>query len=125
MKERRNLMESSEEMEAEHGIFTSATWDGDHAPSSMDELKLMVICRADDSPYYGGFFFFDVECPADYPFKPPKIIFRTGDGRARLHPNLYVVGRTLGQGAHRTMNSEGKVCLSILGTWPHGQPWSP
>ncbi|KUI54999.1 Ubiquitin-conjugating enzyme E2 Z [Cytospora mali] len=48
---------------------------------------------------------FDIPC--EYPMKPPtvKFIQHTGD---RIHPNLYV---------------DGKVCLSILGTW-QGEPWA-
>jgi ubiquitin-conjugating enzyme E2 Z len=44
--------------------------------------------------------------PNDYPVKPPKVTFVQHTGE-RIHPNLYV---------------EGKVCLSILGTWT-GPPW--
>ena len=51
---------------------------------------------------------FSVQFPIDYPFSPPKVLFRTSDGKTRFHPNLYV---------------EGKVCLSILGTFP-GPSWS-
>ena len=124
-KERQQLTEHADDYEIDNGIFTSATWDFDQASDDLSELKVMIVCRADDSPYFGGYFFFDVSIPQDYPFKPPKVIFRTGDNRARLHPNLYTVGRTLTKGAKRHTNDEGKVCLSMLGTWPYGQPWSP
>ena len=45
-------------------------------------------------------------CPG-YPFEPPKVLFITNDGYTRFHPNMY---------------KEGKVCLSILGTW-EGPRW--
>lgn len=48
---------------------------------------------------------FDI--PDKYPLVPPKATFIQHSG-GRLHPNLYV---------------EGKVCLSILGTWP-GEKWA-
>ncbi|KAI0467179.1 UBC-like protein [Xylaria cf. heliscus] len=46
--------------------------------------------------------------PPEYPILPPQVHFIQYSG-GRIHPNLYV---------------DGKVCLSILGTWP-GEPWSP
>lgn len=45
--------------------------------------------------------------PSNYPLEPPKVEFIQHLGE-RIHPNLYVAG---------------KVCLSILGTWP-GEPWA-
>jgi len=51
---------------------------------------------------------FDIQLPDNYPMQPPHVDFKTGDGRVRFNPNLYV---------------EGKVCLSILGTWS-GPSWT-
>ena len=48
------------------------------------------------------------ELPNDYPFSPPKVLYRTNDGKTRFHPNFY---------------SDGKVCLSILGTYS-GPKWA-
>ena len=45
-------------------------------------------------------------CPG-YPFDPPKVSFITTDSYTRFHPNMYI---------------DGKVCLSILGTW-EGPRW--
>ncbi|XP_078373848.1 ubiquitin-conjugating enzyme E2 Z-like isoform X2 [Oculina patagonica] len=62
------------------------------------------------TPYEGGFFYFLICFTPEYPIKPPKVIFMTtGNGRVRFNPNLY---------------KDGKVCLSILGTWS-GPAWSP
>lgn len=61
-----------------------------------------------DTPYEGCLLMFSIQFPSDYPFSPPKVLFLTSDGRTRFHPNLYV---------------EGKVCLSILGTFS-GPSWS-
>jgi ubiquitin-conjugating enzyme E2 Z len=44
----------------------------------------------------------------DYPFSPPKVLYKTNDGRTRFHPNFY---------------ADGKVCLSILGTYS-GPKWA-
>mmetsp|Transcript_23710 Transcript_23710/g.47872 ORF Transcript_23710/g.47872 Transcript_23710/m.47872 type:complete len:325 (+) Transcript_23710:127-1101(+) len=63
-----------------------------------------------ESPYEGGFFYFVMKCPDDYPNNPPKVrLMTTGGGTVRFNPNLYI---------------DGKVCLSILGTW-NGPSWSP
>lgn len=61
-----------------------------------------------DTPYEGGFFLFLIDFPDDYPNNPPKVKnLTTGAGSWRAGPNLY---------------SNGKVCLSILGTWS-GPSW--
>ncbi|XP_028396198.1 ubiquitin-conjugating enzyme E2 Z-like isoform X2 [Dendronephthya gigantea] len=63
-----------------------------------------------DTPYEGGFFYFIIRCPPDYPIHPPRVkLMTTGQGLVRFNPNLY---------------KNGKVCLSTLGTWS-GPAWSP
>jgi ubiquitin-conjugating enzyme E2 Z len=69
--------------------------------------KAMIV-GPKGTPYEGGLYVFSVVFPVDYPFSPPKVLFLTGDGYTRFHPNLY---------------KEGKVCLSILGTW-QGPSWT-
>lgn len=54
-----------------------------------------------DSPYQNGVFFLNILFPRDYPFHPPKVLFRT----RIFHPNI---------------NSNGNICLDILRTH-----WSP
>ncbi|KAK7063790.1 ubiquitin-conjugating enzyme/RWD-like protein [Favolaschia claudopus] len=77
-----------------------------------DAIKIM-IAGPDDTPYHGGIFEFDCFMPLTYPATPPLVYLRTtGGGSVRFNPNLY---------------NNGKVCLSLLGTWP-GRPeeqWSP
>jgi len=68
-----------------------------------------MIIGPKNTPYFGGFFFFEIEFPKNYPKKPPSIKFLTIDGKVRFNPNLY---------------ENGKVCLSILGTWS-GPGWKP
>ncbi|CAM9428905.1 unnamed protein product [Scytosiphon promiscuus] len=63
-----------------------------------------------DTPYEGGFYYFVLHCPDDYPHSPPRVrLMTTGGGTVRFNPNLY---------------ADGKVCLSILGTW-EGPRWTP
>jgi len=60
-----------------------------------------TIMGPEDSPYSGGVFFLDIQFPADYPFKPPKVHFTT---------RIY----------HCNINSNGGICLDIL-----KDQWSP
>ena len=76
--------------------------------NSMGNGTLMVV-GPDDSPYFGGFYFYRINLPSDYPMSPPKVKFLTSGKRVRFHPNMYI---------------DGKVCLSILGTWV-GPSWTP
>jgi ubiquitin-protein ligase len=71
-------------------------------------LGRAMILGPKDTPYADCPLVFNFKLPDDYPFTSPAVKFVTSDGRTRFHPNLYV---------------EGKVCLSILGTWT-GPSWS-
>jgi ubiquitin-protein ligase len=74
-----------------------------------DMLKgLAMIVGQQDTPYYGGYYFFLFHFPPDYPFSPPKVSFLTNGDGVRFNPNLYI---------------NGKVCVSILNTWA-GEQWS-
>ena len=78
-----------------------------------DETNMMIgkamIVGPEDTPYEGCLLCFDIKYPYDYPFSSPSVRISTSDGVTRFHPNLYI---------------DGKVCLSILGTW-RGPPWAP
>ncbi|KAH8076916.1 hypothetical protein JL720_10214 [Aureococcus anophagefferens] len=69
-----------------------------------------MIVGLEGTPYAGGFFHFKVRFPPAYPCDCPKVeLATTGRGTVGFNPNLY---------------ANGKVCLSILGTWA-GPSWSP
>ena len=75
----------------------------------VDMLKgYAMIIGPKDTPYEGGFYFFDFQFPYNYPFSPPKVTYLTNNGIVRFNPNLY---------------TNGKVCISLLNTW-HGDQWS-
>ncbi|KAI3897043.1 hypothetical protein MKX03_015867 [Papaver bracteatum] len=60
-----------------------------------------TIMGPTDSPYAGGVFLITIQFPTDYPFKPPKVTFKT----QVFHPNI---------------NSNGSILLDIL-----KDQWSP
>uniref|UniRef100_A0A8C4R769 Ubiquitin-conjugating enzyme E2 Z n=1 Tax=Eptatretus burgeri TaxID=7764 RepID=A0A8C4R769_EPTBU len=80
-------------------------------PDSEDMTKIHALITGPfETPYEGGFFLFLIRCPPDYPIKPPRVkLLTTGGNTVRFNPNFY---------------RNGKVCLSILGTWS-GPAWSP
>ena len=81
------------------------------ADDSRPDLMRVLITGPDDTPYEGGCFVFDMGFPPSYPNIPPKMGLRTtGEGNVRFNPNLY---------------QNGKVCLSLLGTWggAQGEQW--
>ena len=76
------------------------------------EAKAMIV-GPKDSLYEGGFLFFNINFPKNYPFSPPDVTY-VSRNNIRIHPNIYVGHGTGGY---------GKVCLSILGTWS-GPKWT-
>jgi ubiquitin-conjugating enzyme E2 D/E len=60
-----------------------------------------VIMGPADSPFTGGVFNLEIHFPTDYPFKPPKLVFKT----KIYHPNI---------------SPSGAICLDIL-----KDQWSP
>jgi len=79
-----------------------------------DNITLLkaIITGPEGTPYTGGIYEFDIYFPSNYPTVPPKITFKTtGRGTVRFNPNLY---------------NDGKVCLSLLGTWEgaQGEQWN-
>lgn len=76
-------------------------------------LWRVMITGPEDTPYSCGCFIFDVYFPVQYPAIPPKVNLQTtGSSSVRFNPNLY---------------KDGKVCLSLLGTWDghKSETWDP
>lgn len=67
-----------------------------------------LIIGPEDTPYYGGYYFFSINYPFDYPHTPPKVTYCTNGNDVRFNPNLYKCG---------------KVCVSLLNTW-RGEQWT-
>jgi ubiquitin-protein ligase len=74
-----------------------------------DMLKgYALLIGSSDTPYYGGYYFFKLVYPTDYPHSPPKVTYCTNSNNIRFNPNLYTCG---------------KVCVSLLNTWS-GEQWT-
>jgi ubiquitin-protein ligase len=74
-----------------------------------DMLKgYAMIIGPSDTPYFGGFYFFEFTYPYDYPHSPPNVKYCTNGNGIRFNPNLYACG---------------KVCVSLLNTW-RGDQWT-
>jgi ubiquitin-conjugating enzyme E2 Z len=79
----------------------------------IDDQEDVMVTRAciigpKDTPYEDGCYFFKVTFPNNYPYSPPRVTFHTNDRKVRMHPNFY---------------TNGKVCVSIIGTWS-GPGWT-
>jgi len=71
----------------------------------VDESNMLVwqgLLVPDKAPYNKGAFLIDLVFPAEYPFKPPKVSFRT----KIYHPNI---------------DEKGQVCLPIISA----ENWKP
>jgi ubiquitin-conjugating enzyme E2 Z len=67
-----------------------------------------LIIGPENTPYFGGNYFFELTYPQDYPHSPPKVKYCTNGKQVRFNPNLYACG---------------KVCISLLNTW-RGDQWT-
>ncbi|EXJ87904.1 hypothetical protein A1O1_04831 [Capronia coronata CBS 617.96] len=70
--------------------------------SRLDLLRCLIIGPR-DTPYESAPFLIDLYLPEGYPETPPTAHFHSWtSGLGRINPNMY---------------EEGKICLSLLGTW--------
>lgn len=71
--------------------------------SRLDLLRCLIIGPL-DTPYEHAPFLIDLHLGPNFPREPPTAHFHSWtSGLGRINPNLY---------------EEGKICLSLLGTWP-------
>lgn len=100
----------------EHRALASSLPDNILVRTYEDRTDLMrvLIIGPEGTPYADAPFVFDVYLnPTKFPFEPPLVYFHSHtNGLGRCNPNLY---------------EEGKVCLSILGTWAgdKSESWNP
>lgn len=84
--------------------------------SRLDLLRILFV-GPEDTPYADAPFVMDFYFPTNYPYAPPKAYFHSWPGEnglggaSRVNPNLY---------------TDGKICLSLLGTWSGnaGESWN-
>ena len=67
----------------------------------QQDLYSILITGPSGTPYEDCLFLFDLRLPDNYPVSPPEVHYHSYC-TDRLNPNLY---------------EEGKVCVSLLGTW--------
>ncbi|KIO34017.1 hypothetical protein M407DRAFT_17275 [Tulasnella calospora MUT 4182] len=73
----------------------------------VDIIKALIT-GPEGTPYHNGCYLFDIFLGPSYNTAPPSVKYMTTNtGKFRFNPNLY---------------AEGKVCLSLLGTWA-GPGW--
>lgn len=99
----------------EHRILQSSLPDRVYVrawENRLDILRILFI-GPNGTPYEHAPFVFDMYFDASFPESPPQLFFHSWtNGLGRVNPNLY---------------EDGKVCLSVLGTWPadeRNEGWS-
>ena len=93
------------------GVYVR-TWE-----SRLDLFRVLFV-GPEETPYASAPFIMDFYLPTDYPQSPPQAFFHSWPGLSglggvgRVNPNLY---------------EDGKICLSLLGTWDGDkvEGWSP
>ena len=87
----KRLMKEKREMERNSNETYSAS------PTNPNDLYhwQAMVSGPEGSPYEGGLYQMDIHFPTEYPFKAPKVLFKT----KIYHPNI---------------NSNGEICLEVL-----------
>ncbi|XP_013383358.1 uncharacterized protein LOC106153808 isoform X1 [Lingula anatina] len=107
------LMKEIKQLQKDLPVHLNAAIFARQDENQMDIVRAVITGPA-DTPYSRGCFVFDIYFPTNYPHIPPLVkLVTTGNGTVRFNPNLY---------------ADGKVCLSLLGTWHGGdasEKWNP
>ena len=99
LKDIKDMVSSS--LEDEYGIYYR------HSDDNILKAYVLIV-GPEDSLYFGGYYFFVIDYPINYPYEPPLVTFLVSDSNTRFHPNFH---------------KSGKVCLSIINTW-RGEQWT-
>jgi ubiquitin-protein ligase len=99
LKDIKDMVSSS--LEEEYGIYYK------HSDTNILKAYVLIV-GPEDSLYFGGYYFFVIDFPINYPYEPPLVTFIVSDSNTRFHPNFH---------------KSGKVCLSMLNTW-RGEQWT-
>lgn len=100
--------EKNKEMFNKEGIYINFNTDHDNILGTENKPHYAILIGPRGGPLQGGFFPFKFWFKPNYPETPPKVEFYSLSSQCRIHPNLY---------------ANGKVCLSLLGTW-NGPSWT-
>jgi len=96
-----DIAELEKPIYAESGIYY-------YADETNVRRGVACVFGPEGTPYEDCPMLYSFSIPEGFPFESPNVLFHTNDGITRFHPNMY---------------REGKVCLSILGTW-EGPGWA-
>lgn len=99
LKDIKDMVSSS--LEEEYGVYYK------HSDTNILKAYVLIV-GPEDSLYFGGYYFFVIDFPTNYPYEPPLFTFIVSDSNTRFHPNFH---------------KSGKVCLSMLNTW-RGEQWT-
>lgn len=99
LKDIKDMVSSS--LEEEYGIYYK------HSDTNILKAHVLIV-GPEDSLYFGGYYFFTIDFPINYPYEPPLVTFLVSDSNTRFHPNFH---------------KSGKLCLSIINTW-RGEQWT-
>lgn len=84
-----------------------------------------TIMGPEDSPYHGGVFCLDIVFPVDYPFKAPKLVFKTRIYHPNINPHSGAICIDILKDNWTPSLTIGKVLLSICSLMCDPNPDDP